>query len=566
MTTKLSLRNWQERCYQELLIRKAGGRNTFLAVAGVGSGKTFFAAYVFNQFLKRGEFDSVIIISPTENIKRNWSVTFQVDFNIKVDHGYQFKHQWPRDCHGVSLTYQSLNALNLQVLKKYVNKRVFLIIDEVHHAGDERSWGDAIQEIGEEAGFILLLSGTPTRNDDAAIPFVKYKNITDKEKDTKDKYELQYDFYYGYPESIKDHVCCPTIFQRNFSEAQTIDGYKKLEYATEESFELKKLFNNILTVKENGDCFVYLTFSRANKKLSELNDKRNENYAGLIVCKSIPDAQRLYERVYNEFGDDFVELVTSDDKDSSKKIENFKTSYKTWLISINMVSEGVDISRIRCIVYVSNVVTKVRFVQVMGRGVRNPNHKENDNDVCYMYIPDYKPIVDYARQIEAEIKHYRTELEESLKREHKPGEHQLTLEDIVLSASSENSGNVFGGTMFELKDDERANLLSIRYNVSKDIALNIWKDILQVVGSPVVEERPVKIETVTDEKDNYKKKIKAVVGKIHFDHKLEYADIHYRLNQAIGNKKNSNVLTLDELKKKFELAKQLYEKLKIKLN
>jgi len=559
---KVSLRKWQKECYDELLLRKRDGRNHFLAVAGVGSGKTFFSSYVFSQFLKAGEYNSVIVISPTENIKRNWSITFQYDFNIKVDHGYQFKHAWPRDCHGVSLTYQSLNPFNIEVLKRYTNKKVFLIIDEVHHAGDEKSWGEAIQEIGDEAGFVLLLSGTPTRSDNAAIPFVQYKKLPSQGNVAGDKFELQYDYYYGYADSIKDKVCCPTIFPRNSSQAQTFEGVKKLENTFEETPEQKRLFNQILTVRSEGDCYVYQTFLKANEQLSQINDKRNSNYGGLVVCKTIQDAQRLYDRIYSDFGEDFAELVTSDDKDSSKKIEDFKTSYKTWIISINMVSEGVDISRIRCIVYASNVITMVRFMQVMGRGVRNPDHNENDNDVCYMYVPDYHPLIMNAQQIEAEIKHVRQELEESLKKEYVRIEgDQQRLDDIVLSATSDNNGNVYGGSLFNLEEDTDATFMSAKYNVSKDIVLTMWNDILQKAGKPKMQERPVRVETITDEKEKYKRLINTMVGKIHFDHKLDFAEIHFRLNRELGGNKTSNVLTLEELKRKLELAKQLYQKL-----
>lgn len=560
MTKERSLRAWQEDCYKKLLEAKANGRNTFLAVAGVGSGKTFFSAYVFSKFHKKSEFDSVVIISPTENIKRNWSITFQTDFGIKVDHGYQFKHAWPRDCSGISITYQSLNPLNIEVLKKYVNSKVLLIIDEVHHAGDERSWGDAVKEIGDEAGFVLLLSGTPTRGDNAAIPFVKYK------KEAEDRFKLVYDYYYGYPESIKAEVCCPTIFEKNLSFAETFDGYKTLKYATEENPESKRLLNGVLSVKRNGNCFVYQTFLKANEQLSKINDKRNENYAGLIVCKTIEDAQQLYERIYDEYGPDFAELVTSNDNDSSRKIENFKTNFKTWLISINMVSEGVDIPRIRVIVYATNVTTMVRFMQVMGRGVRNPIHKQNDQDTCYMYIPEYKPIVDNALLIEEEIAHIRTELMESLKRDYVQGEGQLQLDDVVLSATSENNGNVFGGNMFELQEDMKATLWSEKYKVSKSIVLGLWNEFFQETGKPEVAERPAKLITITEERDDYRRMIKRMVAKIHYDHNLEYKDIHWRLNQALGKNKTSNMLILDELKKKYELAKQLYQQLNTKKN
>ncbi len=561
MKTNKTLRQWQTDCYKELLRVKADGRNKFLSVAGVGSGKTFFSAFVFNEFRSKGEFDSVVIISPTENIKRNWSITFQYDFNLKVDHGYQFKHSWPRDCHGVSLTYQSLNPLNLQVLKRYITRKVFLIIDEVHHAGDERSWGNAIQELGDEAGFVLLLSGTPTRGDNSPIPFVTYQRKNPNEEGTK-TYELKYDFYYSYAESIKDKVCCPTIFPRNFSNVQTIEGYKKLEYADQDSLEMRKLYNNIISVKEEGiGCYVYETFIRANKQLCELNDKRNQNFAGLIVCNTIPDAIKLHERIYKEFGADFVELVTSNDPDSSKKIENFKFSYCPWIISINMISEGVDISRIRVIVYASNVISPVRFIQVMGRGVRNPQHKENDSDVCYMYIPDYKPLVENARKIELEIKHEYEELTESLKKEKNSTEsiQMNILDDIILNASSENSGLVFSSMMFDVKEDLAAISLAKKYDVTKDKVLSMWKDILEMTGKPTPEERPKKIETITDEKEKYRRVIQKVVAKLHYDFGLDFKEIHLKLNEQLG-KIFSNDLTLDELKQKYALAQKYYEK------
>ncbi|QMU63032.1 MAG: DEAD/DEAH box helicase [Flavobacteriaceae bacterium] len=556
---EIELRKWQQDCFAKLIKVRKGGGNSFLAVAGVGSGKTMFSSYTFNYLLKSGEFDSVIVISPTENIKKNWSVTFQKFFNIRVDHGYQFKYAWPRDCNGISITFQSLNPLNLEILKKYVNQRVVLIVDEVHHAGDDKSWGNAIREIGDEAGFVLLLSGTPDRNDNAEIPFVTYKKIGDR------KYELQYDYSYGYAESVKDKVCCPVIFQRNSSTVETVNGYERLKNEDPAS-EIKNIYNNAIKVRPEGDCYVYQTFEKANQQLNEINTNRNENYAGLIVCNSIADAKALYERIYNKYGVDFAELVTSDDKDSNRKIERFKESYKTWIISINMVSEGVDISRIRAIVYASNVTTRVRFVQVMGRGVRNPVHFKNNSDVCYMYIPEYKPLIDNATFIEEELRHIRYEID-SVEEEHIGGiggkPTQISIEDIVLSSTSENSGNVYGGALFSQTEDVEATILATKYDVTKDKVLSMWKDILNIAGQqPSLEERrPHKIETITDEKDRYKKLVHKMVGRIHFDFGLEYRDIHSKLNKSVG-KKNSLIFTLDEYKKKLELSKELYEKLK----
>lgn len=89
----------------------------------------------------------------------------------------------------------------------------------------------------------------------------------------------------------------------------------------------------------------------------------------------------------------------------------------------------------------------------------------------------------------------------------------------------------------------------------------MWKDILENAGLPSTpEEKPVKLQTITEEKEQYKRLIKKIVSKIHYEHKIEFARIHTRLNKEL-KRSGSNVLTLDELKKKLELAQQLYEKL-----
>ena len=562
MDKKINLRQWQKECFEKVKKVWKSGRHSFLAVAGVGSGKTMFSAYVFNYFFRvLSTFDSVIVVSPTENIKRNWSAKFQENFEIKVDHGYQFKYGWPRDCNGISITYQSLTNQNLKTLKNYVNKRVMLVVDEVHHAGNDKSWGDAINEIGKLSGFVLMLSGTPSRNDNEGIPFVTYRKISEK------KYQLQSDFTYGYAESVKSKICCPVIFQRNESTAKTLSGEKRLknEDATP---EIKKLYNDIISVKEKGDCYVYQTFLKANDKLNHINELRNENYAGLIVCNSKQDAKILHKRIYKSFGDGFVELVTSDDRGASEKIQDFQNSYKSWIISINMVSEGVDIPRIRAIVYASNVTTMVRFVQVMGRGIRNPNHVENFADECYMYIPEYKPLIENAKSIEKEIRHIRLEIEKELdkpKIKSRGDEVQINIDEIVLSATSESSGSVFKGNLFSHSEDLDAATMSKKYGVTKSIVLHMWSDILKSAnnhpnGFIPPNERAKKLNTITEEKEQFKRLIQKAVAKIHYDYGIEFKEIHFKLNSSMG-KKNSLNLTLLEYKKKLELAIELYEKL-----
>ena len=54
-------------------------------------------------------------------------------------------------------------------------KPTLVILDEIHHGGDARSWGDGIREAFEPAKRRLSLTGTPFRSDTNPIPFVTYE-------------------------------------------------------------------------------------------------------------------------------------------------------------------------------------------------------------------------------------------------------------------------------------------------------------------------------------------------------------------------------------------------------
>ena len=74
-----------------------------------------------------------------------------------------------------------------------------MILDEVHHAGDGLSWGDAVAAAFEAAARRLCLTGTPFRTrPDERIPFVRY------EADTDGGWRSSADFTYGYREALRD--------------------------------------------------------------------------------------------------------------------------------------------------------------------------------------------------------------------------------------------------------------------------------------------------------------------------------------------------------------------------
>jgi hypothetical protein len=83
-------------------------------------------------------------------------------------------------------------------------------------------------------------------------------------------------------------------------------------------------------------------------------------------------------------------------------IRNFRTGHDPWLIAVNMVSEGVDIRRLRVVVYLTNRLTLLSFRQIVGRVVRTD--KTNIDDHGRVYIPADPSLVHMASTLTDEAK------------------------------------------------------------------------------------------------------------------------------------------------------------------
>jgi hypothetical protein len=100
-----------------------------------------------------------------------------------------------------------------------------------------------------------------------------------------------------------------------------------------------------------------------------------------------------------------AEVAVSDDPAASRTIEEFAGHKKQqWLVAVNMVSEGVDIPRLRVGVYGTNVITEMYFRQVVGRFVRMQEGLPKPQR-AWLYLPKDPVLVHYAKQIKAERDH-----------------------------------------------------------------------------------------------------------------------------------------------------------------
>ena len=93
----------------------------------------------------------------------------------------------------------------------------------------------------------------------------------------------------------------------------------------------------------------------------------------------------------------------SDEPGASRRIADFAASDRRWLVSVLMVSEGVDIPRLRVGVYATAARTELFFRQVVGRFIRATPRPRRQ--MSYLLMPADPRLKALAHEIELERRH-----------------------------------------------------------------------------------------------------------------------------------------------------------------
>lgn len=167
------LRAWQQGAMEKYVQEQP---RDFLAVATPGAGKTTFALTLASWLLHHHVVQQVTVVAPTEHLKKQWAEA-AARIGIKLDPEYS-AGPLGRDYQGVAVTYAGVGVRPMLHRNRVEQRKTLVILDEIHHAGDSKSWGEACLEAFEPATRRLALTGTPFRSDTNPIPFVTYEEET----------------------------------------------------------------------------------------------------------------------------------------------------------------------------------------------------------------------------------------------------------------------------------------------------------------------------------------------------------------------------------------------------
>jgi superfamily II DNA or RNA helicase len=402
------LRAWQQQALTALA-EHAG--HSFLASATPAAGKTTFGLRAAHEMLASGRIERVVVAAPTTHICRQWAADaarYGIDLEPNRPNS---EGREPRDRHGVAVTYQTI-AAGPRTHAAGCTRATLLIADEPHHMGEHAAWGSRAQQSFGAASFRLLLSGTPFRSDSNAIPWVVYD----------DQGVSRADYTYGYTEALLDGVCRPITFQPYDGEMEWISDGKRRKASFATVLPHAESARRLRTALEPDGDWMTEVLRDADAKLSAVRASGHRDAGGLVVASDKENAARIAERL-ERIAVERPEIVTSDEPDSSARIAAFSTGSRRWLVSVLMVSEGVDIPRLRVGVYATAARTELFFRQVIGRFVRRtPAPKAQ---MSYLLLPADIRLKALAAQIEEERNHaleQKPEGEEQQDRERSAGE------------------------------------------------------------------------------------------------------------------------------------------------
>lgn len=385
------LRRWQRAAYEEYF---RAPRRDFLLVATPGAGKTAYALTVAAELLARREIAAVTVVTPTEHLKHQWSAAAHA-MGIPLDSAYRnAQGRASADFTGVAVTYAQVAAHPALHRQRTQARRTLVVFDEIHHAGDALSWGDAVREAFEPARRRLGLTGTPFRSDANPIPFVSYAPAEDGSLRSVS------DYVYGYGPALRDSVVRPVIFLAYTGEMRwrTRAG-DEITGALGTPMTADQLSQAWRTALDPAGEWIARVLEAADRRLAEVR-RGMPDAAGLVIAGDHADA-RAYAAVLRRLTGTRPVVVLSDDPSASGKIAAFADSQDRWMVAVRMVSEGVDIPRLAVGVYATSVGTALFFAQAVGRFVRARQRGETAS----VFLPSIPQLLGYAAELEAERDH-----------------------------------------------------------------------------------------------------------------------------------------------------------------
>jgi superfamily II DNA or RNA helicase len=368
---------------------RAWSSGPFLISAAPGAGKTRPALEVARTLLRARAVQRVAVVCPTTPLTRQWAAAAaRLGVHLAPDAAAL---RPPSDFQGVAVTYARVASV-AERWARQCSGGTLVIADEAHHLGEDLAWGTGFAQAFRSAGRWLLLSGTPFRSDAAPIPGVRYEGGV-----------AVPDVSYSYADAVREGICRPVTFIPYDGVLQWRSGEDVVEasFADElDGREASRRYRTAISVDLPDGLPRILAAAHA--KLEEVRAGGHRDAGGLVVAADSAHA-RAIAAILRAVTGRVPTVVVHTEARAAEKLAAFTRSTERWIVAVNMVSEGVDIPRLRVGVYATAAKTPLIFRQIVGRFVRTLPGRAPD--MSWLYLPGDPVLQAHAADVERELRH-----------------------------------------------------------------------------------------------------------------------------------------------------------------
>jgi superfamily II DNA or RNA helicase len=312
-------------------------RHQILSMA-TGCGKTVVFSNLYEKLKSRLPGKMLILAHTEELIDQSIATMQAVNPTLRIDKEMAEHKSDPSQADVIVASVATLGRLNTSRLDKFKAENIDkIIVDEAQHTPAQSYLNvlDALQIRDVDTSKLLLgVTATPSRTDGKALGEI-YKKMTYV-------YSLRQAIEDGYLVEVRGYKVSTGTSLADVSTAGGDFNKVELEAAINTPERNKAIIG---AWQEKGDSRSTVAF-----------------VAGIAHAKALSEA-------FNAAGV-FAAAVWGDDPDRTAKLQAFREGGITVLVNCNVLTEGVDIPRIGCVIIARPTRSSVLFTQMCGRGTR----------------------------------------------------------------------------------------------------------------------------------------------------------------------------------------------------
>jgi len=341
---------FQERILEALeRERSAHNRWRNLVIAATGTGKTVIAAFDFQKFyLQRNRQARLLYVAHRQEILEQSLVMFR---NILRDHNFGQLLVGPHQASRLEHLFCSVGMLATRQLWEQVGKEFYdyVVIDEAHH-GTADSYRSIFDHFAPK--ILLGLTATPERMDGNSVA-----------ADFGNRFAAEIRL----PEALEEKLLCPFHYF-GIADPVALDQDRFWRNGKYDSNELEKVYTGAHAIARQRLDAIFTALHRYEPNLTLVK--------GIGFCITIIHARYMAE-MFTAQGIPSAALVSGvGDDQRSALVANFKAGKITFLFTVDVLNEGLDVPEINTVMFLRPTESLTVFLQQLGRGLRHAPEKD----------------------------------------------------------------------------------------------------------------------------------------------------------------------------------------------